>query len=219
MFHFYLTTSTPTPITNYIAFFLIIKQLISFPVDAFLTEILPLAPVDSNTLAKHLSQYINITFPVVLFARAYFIYDFYTQDISHGQETLVENSKWDNLSRGGRDTLGQIRGEDNWDTSLGHLSGTPGGQRERQETALSSTRSHRRYISHCCLLRIRLHSQFAVFTTFAFAVWAAASIGNVKVNWPCHIFISFHVLSLNHYCTKCFAQSGGGRVMWVMSER
>ena len=125
MFHFYLTTSTPTPITNYIAFFLIIKQLISFPVDAFLTEILPLAPVDSNTLAKHLSQYINITFPVVLFARAYFIYDFYTQDISHGQETLVENSKWDNLSRGGRDTLGQIRGEDNWDTSLGHLSGTP----------------------------------------------------------------------------------------------
>ena len=143
---------------------------------AHLPRILTLAPVDSITLATHCSGYINVTFPVGTFCLSYFNYDFFTQDISHGQETLVENSKWDNLSRGGRDTLGQIRGEDNWDTSLGHLSGTPGRQRERQETALSSTRSHRRYISHCCLLRIRLlHSQFPVFTTFAFAVWAVTS--------------------------------------------
>ena len=131
----------------------------------------------------------------------YFNYDFFTQDISHGQETLVENSKWDNLSRGGGTPLAKLEGRTSG-TPLWDTTGTPGRQRERQETALSSTRSHRRYISHCCLLRIRLHSQFAVFTTFGFAVWAAASIGNVKVNWHCHIFISFHVLSLNYCCTK-----------------
>ena len=160
--------------------------------DAFLAEILTLAPVDSITLATHCSGYINVTFPVGTFCLSYFNYDFFTQDISHGQETLVENSKWDNLSRGGRDTLGQIRGEDLWDTTLGHLTGTPGGQRERQETALSSTRSHRRYISHCCLLRIRLHSQFAVFTTFGFAVGQQQVLAMSK--WIGTVIFSFHFM-------------------------
>ena len=94
-----------------------------------MTEILPLAPVDDITLATHCSGYINVTFPVGTFCLSYFNYDFFTQDISHGQETLVENSKWDNLSRGGRDTLGQIRGEDLWDTSLGHLADNERGRK------------------------------------------------------------------------------------------
>ena len=191
MFHFYLTTSTPTPITNYIAFFLIIKQLISFPVDAFLTEILPLAPVDSNTLARHLSEYINITFPVVLFAWAYFIYDFFTQDISHGQETLVENSKWDNLSRGGRDTLGQIRGEDLWDTSLGHLADNERGRKlhcpQRAPTVVTFP-----IVVFCALdytrnlqFSLHLHLQFGQQQVLAMSKW----IGPVIFSFH---FMSYH---------------------------
>ena len=38
MFHIHLTTSTPTPITNYIAFFFNIKQLIREAVKNYLAD-------------------------------------------------------------------------------------------------------------------------------------------------------------------------------------
>ena len=165
--------------------------------DAFLAEILTLAPVDSITLATHCSGYINVTFPVGTFCLSYFNYDFFTQDISHGQETLVENSKWDNLSRGGRDTLGQIRGEDLWDTSLGHLADNERGRKlhcpQRAPTVVTFP------IVVFCALDYTRNLQFSLHLDLRFR--PTTSIGNVKVNWCCHIFISFHVLSLNYYCT------------------